>query len=304
MPRPQSQLSADQLSDLLAKLAEPFEPEEIQWVVKERTHDGSRGKIFPYADPRAYTDRLDKTVTPLGWRDRYAMATLPGITRQKLDQIIQTGKVLLICTLTIRGLGTKRGTGEEWGDDNNAMTGADAQALKRACVGFGLGRYLYDFKDIWVPLDGNGNPAFLPELPQWALPQKYRTGTKLTSIRAGRSTRGPITGLIDTKATSKIESFRWLLGEAIYMEILKKAGQCRTAATVSNAHRQKEVLLCMEKAARGIRRVNSLSKRLSAAQFIDEMNSLNLTSANAIPSLELLIKLAGNLEAITQGRAA
>jgi len=32
-------------------------------------------------------------------------------------------------------------TGEEWADDENGMTSADAQAFKRACSCFGLGRY-------------------------------------------------------------------------------------------------------------------------------------------------------------------
>jgi len=39
-------------------------------------------------------------------------------------------------------LGTHSGTGEAWADDENAMTAAEAQAFKRACSCFGLGRYL------------------------------------------------------------------------------------------------------------------------------------------------------------------
>jgi hypothetical protein len=45
----------------------------------------------------------------------------------------------------IFGLGLHSATGEEWADDENAGTSAEAQAFKRACAYFGLGRYLYYF---------------------------------------------------------------------------------------------------------------------------------------------------------------
>ena len=59
----------------------------------------------------------------------------------------------LTCKLTIEGLGTHSGTGEEWADEDNAMTSAEAQAFKRACSCFGLGRYFYDFDAPWVDID-------------------------------------------------------------------------------------------------------------------------------------------------------
>jgi len=51
--------------------------------------------------------------------------------------------VLVTCELTIFGLGSHSATGEEWADNDNAGTAAEAQAFKRACSCFGLGRYLY-----------------------------------------------------------------------------------------------------------------------------------------------------------------
>jgi hypothetical protein len=58
----------------------------------------------------------------------------------KKDKAIQSGKVLVTCVVTIPGIGTHSGSGEEWADDENAMTSAEAQAFKRACSCFGLGR--------------------------------------------------------------------------------------------------------------------------------------------------------------------
>ncbi|MCP5111632.1 MAG: hypothetical protein GY953_12435 [bacterium] len=88
-----------------------------------------------------------------------------------------TGKVLVTCTLTIFGVGTHSGTGEEWADDANAMTSAEAQAFKRACVCFGLGRYLYDLPRSWVALDEHRRiVGQLPKLPDWAVPAQTHGG--------------------------------------------------------------------------------------------------------------------------------
>jgi hypothetical protein len=65
-----------------------------------------------------------------------------NITRTKRNAEIVTGKILVTCKVTIDGLGTHAGTGEEWADEDNAMTSAEAQAFKRACSCFGLGRFL------------------------------------------------------------------------------------------------------------------------------------------------------------------
>jgi hypothetical protein len=56
----------------------------------------------------------------------------------------------------VRYAWTNSGAGQEWADDNNGMTSADAQQCKRAC---GLGRYFYDFNAPWVDLDQTEPPA-------------------------------------------------------------------------------------------------------------------------------------------------
>src|ERR1700730_7223643 len=62
--------------------------------------------------------------------------------------------------------------GEEWADNENAGTSAEAQAFKRACSCFGLGRYLYDLGGNWVDLDERKQPLSRPRLPDWALPKR------------------------------------------------------------------------------------------------------------------------------------
>jgi hypothetical protein len=97
-----------ELDALFTQLAEPFDPNEIKWRVTHTTRDGSRGAVVAYADPRAYTDRLNQLFTPTGWTRTYEVSTISAVTRMKKDKLIQTGKVLVTCTLTITGLGCQR----------------------------------------------------------------------------------------------------------------------------------------------------------------------------------------------------
>jgi len=156
---------------LLLELEVPFSPDQIQWRVTNTTNDKKRGQVVPYADPRAYTDRLNALFTPQGWTREYKVETMSNITRVKKGETIVSGKVMVTCTVTIIGLWSHSGTGEEWADDDNGMTSADAQAFKRACSCFGLGRYFYDIPAIWVDLDQHRQPVRTHVLSAWALPE-------------------------------------------------------------------------------------------------------------------------------------
>lgn len=145
--------ATEELHTIITRLAEPFDPSEIRWRVTHTTREGNRGAVIAYADPRAYTDRLNELFTPTGWTRSYEVSTLSAVTRMKRAKLIPTGKVLVTCTLTISNLGCHAGCGEEWSDEDNALTTAEAQAFKRAASCFGLGRYLYSVGETWVPLN-------------------------------------------------------------------------------------------------------------------------------------------------------
>jgi len=49
-------------------------------------------------------------------------------------------------------------------DNANGLTAADAQAFKRACRCFGIGRDLYEVHGSWVVLDQNLQPKQIPAL--------------------------------------------------------------------------------------------------------------------------------------------
>lgn len=166
------------MQELLSELAVPFSPDQVLWRVTNTSNDKKRGQVVAYADPRAYSDRLNTLVSPQGWTRDYRVQTMNNITRVKRGETIVTGKVLVTCTVTIIGLWSHSGTGEEWADDDNGMTSADAQAFKRACVCFGLGRYFYDFAAPWIDLDQYRQPVRTPVLPAWAIPENWRKGMR------------------------------------------------------------------------------------------------------------------------------
>lgn len=176
---------------LLAELEVPFQVDQVLWRVTNTANNRTRGQVVPYADPRAYTDRLNGLLSPQGWTRTYETVTLNNITRTKRNAEIVTGKILVTCKVTIDGLGTHSGTGEEWADEDNAMTAAEAQAFKRACSCFGLGRYFYDFDAPWVDIDEKSRPKRPPTVAPWMVPESWRKGQRPCGRTAANSQHAP-----------------------------------------------------------------------------------------------------------------
>ena len=282
---------------LFAQLEIPFHPDQIKWRVMRTSNDGRSGLVLPFADPRAYTDRLNQLFTPAGWTRQYTISTVPSLTRMEKGRAIVTSKVLVATAVTISRLGSHTGTGEEWADRENAVTAADAQAFKRACSCFGLGRYLYSFPEAWVQLNQRGEPAALPVLPEWALPP----GMTLVPAN-GRAVE--MHGPVDHRLTAEIEDFRGTLGVDIYAEILRRAGHSNDARTIANADRQKRVVEWMNAAARGFARLHQVVETSGDARFIAAMDNLKFSTTTCLPSLAALKQLIEELEATSDQQVA
>jgi hypothetical protein len=259
--------------------------------------DGRSGVILPFADPRAYTDRLNNLFTPSGWTREYTISTVPSLCRMERGKSIVTSKVLVATAVTINRLGSHTGTGEEWADRENAVTAADAQAFKRACSCFGLGRYLYRFEETWVHLNQRGEPVAIPVLPAWALPPGE---TMQPSNSQAVDVRGPV----DHRLTAEIENFRSTLGESIYAEILRRSGHSATARTIPNAERQKQTIEKMQAAARGFERLRQLAEMAGDAQFFAVAEHFKIASVTELPSLAALKQLVEDLESLANQQVA
>jgi hypothetical protein len=102
----------------------------IEWRVTNTTKNGKpRGQVIPYADPRAYTDRLNALFTPAGWTRKYTVPTSPNFERSKDQKTVAK----VFCHLRIDHLRSRHtlGDGEEWANDDNAGTKPDVNPLLR-----------------------------------------------------------------------------------------------------------------------------------------------------------------------------
>lgn len=142
------------LSQVLAQLREPFSPECVEWKISALTEDKSRALAAAYVDARRYQERLD-AVCP-DWEDHI--------------EFLKPDGSLVKVSLTVAGV-TREEVGEADPEEDNTATSAVAQAFKRACAAFGLGRYLYFLPQQWVPYDPSKRRLLAaPQLPRWALP--------------------------------------------------------------------------------------------------------------------------------------
>jgi hypothetical protein len=291
--------NTQEIADVLLRLEEPFDKDEVKWLVAATSRDGRKGRVTPYANPRAYTDRLNEVLTASGWTRQYTVHTISPVTRLKKDKAIQTGKVLVTCTVTVAGIGSHSGSGEEWADDENAMTSAEAQAFKRACSCFGLGRYFYSFGEMWVDLNENKQPKNVPSLPAWALPKSRASAAQPNA--SGKPDQGPRSsspvakGPLDASVTTKIEGHRQELGQALYQSILTMVAQVRSARDIPNQQLQQSVLNWVESATRGMAQVRKIAAEIPETKFYSILDHYGVQSLARVPNFGVLKKLVDEM---------
>jgi hypothetical protein len=288
---------AEKIKVLVAQLELPFDPSVIEWRVTNTAKGELRGQVVPYADPRAYTDRLNEMFTPAGWTRKYAVHTSATFERAKDKKVV--AKVLVTCELTIFGLGSHSATGEEWADNDNACTAAEAQAFKRACSCFGLGRYLYHFTGVWVDLDERKRPKSIPRLFGWATPQGWRQGLRpgqemeaTASNVAAHDVNPHVTrGLIHD-----IEGLADVLGKRLYRGVLKVVARAWNPSEIREVDVLRKVLEHMQSAERGLRRLEVALDRVGPETLVPILRSLRLNSLDQVDSLENLKKIVLEVE--------
>ncbi len=151
------------------ELKKPFAQEDIEFRVGAISEVKGKVQALAYVTARGIMNRLDEVFGIGGWSDEYFM--------------LETG---VKCRLSVK-------IGEDWitkedaapFTNREALKGGFSDALKRAAVKLGIGRYLYNLPMYWVPVtekrprgdnvkyvnSGSLKGYWLePELPSWALP--------------------------------------------------------------------------------------------------------------------------------------
>lgn len=122
----------------LKDLAKEFPKEAVHWRAQTLTRNGDKALALAYIDARDVMDRLDDVCGPENWQSRYT----------------ETAKGRVLCEIGIK-------IGDEWvwksdGAGDTAVEGEKggiSDALKRAAVQWGIGRYLYRLDAVWVPCE-------------------------------------------------------------------------------------------------------------------------------------------------------
>ena len=156
---------------LMRQLRAPFPRDKIKFRPGATTKDKAKGLALAYADARTFQDRLDDVWGVDNWESRCV-----------------TNDGGCICSITLHfnlddGTSYARTKSDGAGaTDVEGEKGAISDAFKRACVQWGIGRYLYSLSDMWVPLS-NGRYIAEPDkikLPDWALPWNSGNGEGTT----------------------------------------------------------------------------------------------------------------------------
>ncbi len=150
----------DDIAAIQKALAEPFEAHEVKF--KPAVVQGNRALALHYVDARAIMDRLDSVLGIGNWKDEYQSDSEGSIS----------------CRLSLRIGGewiAKMDVGgeSEQPDEGDQRKAGYSDALKRAAVKWGIGRYLYRIPSGWFSYDPQKKKfAETPRLPAGAQPRQ------------------------------------------------------------------------------------------------------------------------------------
>lgn len=147
------------------QLQKPFDPGQIKWLPK--IVKNNRCLAIAYIDARLVEDRLDEVFGPGGWSSNFE----------------KFGNDNVMCHLScffgddeFDGSWVMKsdvGGYSDQPDPGDKMKAAVSDALKRAAVQFGIGRYLYRIPPQWVDYDPVAKKVVgSPRLPPFAIPKK------------------------------------------------------------------------------------------------------------------------------------
>lgn len=156
-----------QVEALASALSAPFDPKDVKF--KPQMVKNNRCLAMGYIDARLIQDRLDQVLGVENWQDKY--------------DILPDGSVVCRLRLNLGGRWITKsdvGSPSEQPDSGDRLKAAFSDALKRAAVKFGIGRYLYRLPATWVDYDPVKKQIVQPpQLPAFALPKGKQQTAKV-----------------------------------------------------------------------------------------------------------------------------
>ncbi|MCF7794260.1 MAG: hypothetical protein K9N09_10320 [Candidatus Cloacimonetes bacterium] len=180
------------IKEIEQKLKARFPAEDIEYRVVRVSKDSRRALILPYITSRAVMDRLDEVIGCANWSDEY--------------EVLETG---VTCKLSLQ-LEDRIISKEDAAPFTNieALKGAFSDALKRAAVKFGIGRYLYKQPDSYVdilpqkPATAKGKVHYYHsrELSGWWIEPKLLSDGRIEEKTSPKKTGSPKDDTAEFKA--------------------------------------------------------------------------------------------------------
>jgi len=141
-------MNDEYLKTILSALSEPM---QYKWRVQSFSRSKPQATCVAYIDARDAMSRLD-AVCVYGWHRRH--------TEVKGRIYCEVGIVMPDSSVLWRSdCGTESNTEAEKGESSDSF--------KRACVNFGIGRFLYDLDMVYLPADakkeGGNNPSVVDD---------------------------------------------------------------------------------------------------------------------------------------------
>ena len=172
------------------RLAAPFAERDLKFFPVSVTKDRSKGKVGTFADVRVYMDRLNEVLGLGGWQTNYVIRdAATGAVECQLGIKID-GEWVTRCDV-----GYPNDARDMENAAQEALKSAYSDALKRACVQIGVGRFLYsiELERDWLELDEYGK--FKPA------PRIKTAGGRVASQPSAKAPERPVEGAQHVSAT-------------------------------------------------------------------------------------------------------
>jgi len=171
----------------LNALKDEFPAEDIEWRVQRQGLKDNRpwASIVPYVANRAIMDRLDEVCSPENWQNTFSFSPDGGF----------------MCAISIK-------IGDEWvtkwdgaeKSDIEPFKGGLSNAMKRAAVQWGIGRFLYHMESQWAVFsdDGEYNTKIENHYYKWS-PPNQKNNLKTTNHESPTTVKPPAQAPTTTK---------------------------------------------------------------------------------------------------------
>lgn len=238
-----------------------------------------RGQLVAYADQRAYTDRLNDIFGEWGWTRTYNVQVAQNFERSLNKganghkQSVICAKVVVVSTVTVNGLGSHTGVGEEWWTTiRYARRGTGIQARLRLLRPWPLP--VRSRQGVGDP-DQYNRPVRSPNLPEWAIPTHLRRQPQPQTRPQSAPPAQPRQGLVQQETLADVKRLCETVGFGLSKFALQKYG-CVTDPSKIGFAKLTTVLDKLTDMAKGVERLREASAKLGDGRYAAICRELNL----------------------------